>query len=250
MAFVSTYCCDDLQHVVYQPRLQPVPPYPTPRFVQVELTISLRVDRSRHYCLNDQIIDLEDEGPFSSGETLRFNLDVLRDHHRAYQVLGPVLRGLLVTGNVFLTLDPIIDDIIRHGLKIENWASNRGREVLILRAELWGTVVEHIEYQEGVVLLERASGESASESGMVPAKESSVKRMLTRVRVEAGECDQKAGQNIEKRLVNVEDCVICLEEFKVGSVALQMPCFHGDCIERCLRQSHYCPVCRIEMPTE
>ncbi|KAK6251806.1 hypothetical protein QUC31_013526 [Theobroma cacao] len=222
MAFVSTYCCDDLQHVVYQPRLEP-------------------------------FIDLEDEGPFSSEEFLRFDLDVLRDHHRAYQVLAPVLGRLLVASNVFLTFDPIIDDIIRHGLKIENWASNRGREVLILCAELWGTVVEHIEYQEEAVLLGRALEESASESGMVPAKESSVKRMLKRVRVEAGECDQKAGQNIKKRLVKVEDCVICLEEFKVGSVALQMPCshtFHGDCIEKWLKQSHYCPVCRFEMPTE
>ncbi|EOY02003.1 Uncharacterized protein TCM_011767 [Theobroma cacao] len=83
---------------------------------------------------------------------------------------------------------------------------------------------------------------------MVPAKESSVKKMLKRVSVEDGDCD---GENIKKRRVIADECVICLEELKVGSDASQMPCshtFHGDCIEKWLKQSHYCPICRFEMP--
>ncbi|PPD68958.1 hypothetical protein GOBAR_DD34157 [Gossypium barbadense] len=77
----------------------------------------------------------------------------------------------------------------------------------------------------------------SSNYGMVPAKESLVKEMVRMVRVEDG--DQ-------------EDCMICLEELEVGFYASRMPCshtFHGDCIENWLKQSHYCPFCRFEMPT-
>ena len=46
-------------------------------------------------------------------------------------------------------------------------------------------------------------------------------------------------------------CSICLEEFGGGGV-LRMPCwhyFHGGCIERWLKSSHNCPLCRFVMPT-
>ncbi|KAA3471729.1 E3 ubiquitin-protein ligase RING1-like [Gossypium australe] len=74
--------------------------------------------------------------------------------------------------------------------------------------------------------------------GMVTATESSVKEMLKGVKVEAGD---------------EEDCMICLEELKVGFEALRMPsshAFHGDCIEKWLMQSHYCPIYRYEMQTD
>ncbi|OMO69225.1 Zinc finger, RING-type [Corchorus olitorius] len=88
----------------------------------------------------------------------------------------------------------------------------------------------------------RAVEESALEFertryGMVPATESSIKRML-------------------KNVINVEqgkDCMVCLEQLEVGSCVSQMPCshdFHADCIQTWLKQSHYCPICRFEMPTE
>ncbi|XP_057981218.1 probable E3 ubiquitin-protein ligase ATL45 [Malania oleifera] len=46
-------------------------------------------------------------------------------------------------------------------------------------------------------------------------------------------------------------CVICLEEFLVGSEVRRMPCshvFHGDCIVQWLGKSHFCPLCRFSMP--
>ncbi|MBA0609782.1 hypothetical protein Godav_010721, partial [Gossypium davidsonii] len=58
---------------------------------------------------------------------------------------------------------------------------------------------------------------------MVAANESSIKEMIERVKVEAGE----------------EDCMICLEELKVGFEASRLPCshvFHGDCMEKWLKQ--------------
>ncbi|MBA0755593.1 hypothetical protein Gogos_020056 [Gossypium gossypioides] len=57
------------------------------------------------------------------------------------------------------------------------------------------------------------------EASQMPSNESSIKEMIERVKVEAGE----------------EDCMICLEELKVGFEASQIPCshvFHGDCMEK------------------
>ncbi|CAI9096584.1 OLC1v1032766C1 [Oldenlandia corymbosa var. corymbosa] len=47
-----------------------------------------------------------------------------------------------------------------------------------------------------------------------------------------------------------EECVICLEAWKVGK---EMPCkhrFHGECIEKWLKVHGTCPVCRYKMPVE
>ncbi|KAK8615011.1 hypothetical protein V6N13_068797 [Hibiscus sabdariffa] len=96
----------------------------------------------------------------------------------------------------------------------------------------------------GDTLLTRALTESASASsefernnyGMVAAREASIEEMVKRVEIEAGD----------------KTCVICLNELEVGFEAARMPCshdFHDDCIKKWLRQSHYCPICRFEMPT-
>ncbi|KAK8480887.1 hypothetical protein V6N13_004293 [Hibiscus sabdariffa] len=104
----------------------------------------------------------------------------------------------------------------------------------IIRAELTESDIN------GDNSLTRALAESASEFerdsyGMVAATEASIEEMLERVEVEAGD----------------ETCVICLNQLEVGFEASRMPCshgFHGGCIEKWLRQNHYCPICRFEMP--
>ncbi|EOY01530.1 hypothetical protein SCA6_007950 [Theobroma cacao] len=254
----ATYDLDDLDILVYQPPIESEPHYPTPRFVQVEVTIILELKLKCHYCLTDQFIDLDNADPIVFQENIRFHLHVLKNNFRAYQILAPMLRRLGVDPSSPL-FDTVIEAIIRHGRRMGTWESNKGRKVLPLHAKVWGTFVEHVNYEEEEVLVVRALEESASELetsnyNMVPAKESSIKKMLKRFRVEGGEYNQKGGENdIKRRRVEGENCVICLEELKVGSYASRMPCshaFHGDCIEKWLKQSHYCPVCRFEMPTE
>ncbi|XVE68154.1 hypothetical protein DITRI_Ditri09bG0046300 [Diplodiscus trichospermus] len=47
------------------------------------------------------------------------------------------------------------------------------------------------------------------------------------------------------------DCVICLEEFKVGEEAREMPCkhvFHSGCVEKWLQILGSGPLCRFLMP--
>ncbi|PIN04080.1 SCF ubiquitin ligase, Rbx1 component [Handroanthus impetiginosus] len=71
---------------------------------------------------------------------------------------------------------------------------------------------------------------------MVPAEDSSI-------------------ESLEKKKVltmEFETCSICLDEFPGSCETVSMPCshfFHEDCIKKWLRTSHYCPICRFEMPT-
>ncbi|CAI9775142.1 unnamed protein product [Fraxinus pennsylvanica] len=62
---------------------------------------------------------------------------------------------------------------------------------------------------------------------------------------------QKKEMEYKKDGIEVESCTICLEEISIGSVVSTLPCrhvFHGDCISSWLKRSHYCPICRFEMP--
>ncbi|WRX16152.1 zinc finger protein [Theobroma cacao] len=227
---------------------------------RIELTFFILLRRTRHYRLIDHLVDLDDDYSLFSQETMRFDLDVLQSYDRTYQILAPMLVRLKVNPNARRPR-AIIDEIIRQGCSVETSESNKESQVWPLHAMLWVTIVQHVneeEEEEEEDLIERALEESASEFessnyNMVPAKESSIKNMLKSVRVEAVECDQKGEERIMERLLETENCVICLEELKVGSDASRMPCshtFHGDCIEEWLKQSHYCPICRFEMPTE
>ncbi|WRX13894.1 hypothetical protein QQP08_006381 [Theobroma cacao] len=66
----STYHCSDLQHIVCQPLVEPQRFYPTPRSVQIELTITVQLQFRRHYCLTNQFIDLDGEASLFSQETI------------------------------------------------------------------------------------------------------------------------------------------------------------------------------------
>lgn len=102
------------------------------------------------------------------------------------------------------------------------------------------TVVHIIVYRMRMERRSSAMGEAIGQSmeentvHMVPPSESAVNKSL-------------------KSMVMMEEmnCTVCLEEMKVGSEEKAMPCshvFHEDCIRQWLRRSHYCPICRFEVP--
>ncbi|TYH33819.1 hypothetical protein ES332_D13G085500v1 [Gossypium tomentosum] len=146
-----------------------------------------------------------------------------------HQILFPSFTRLRIN-TASVGYHSFIYEILQRGRRMSHWVLSRGIncKVLPLRSN------------DGI-LMGRALAESEpkfenSNYGMVPAKESLVKEMLKTVRIEAGD---------------EEDCMICLEELEVGFDASRMPCshtFYGDCIEKWLRQSHYCPIYRFEMP--
>ncbi|OMO60713.1 Zinc finger, RING-type [Corchorus capsularis] len=220
----------------------PEPNEPPPLFHQVKLTISSRIHLIRHYCLSDVVTG---DRLLYPPETFRFESDLFKDNK---EVVSLLLSYILKSNDLFddySDLDQIVNDIMGRGLEfsesLTSVAADKEPEVLHLVAELDEIVEERIDYEsEWDLSLERAVEESeleleACNYGMVPAEEASVKEMLKKVdKAESG------------------DCMICLEEFKAEiSDALEMPCshaFHGGCIQTWLKQSHYCPVCRFEMP--
>jgi len=48
-----------------------------------------------------------------------------------------------------------------------------------------------------------------------------------------------------------ENCSVCLEGMNTKKLAMKLPCqhvFHEPCIVKWLQCSHFCPLCRFEMP--
>lgn len=90
--------------------------------------------------------------------------------------------------------------------------------------------------------------------GMVPTSDIAIEKMLKAVDFE----------EIVGLPAPQTSCVICLEEItptntedhhevEDGRIILQMPClhvFHRQCINDWLKNSHYCPTCRFQMPTK
>ncbi|MBA0843290.1 hypothetical protein Goarm_000492, partial [Gossypium armourianum] len=164
-----------------------------------------------HDCLAD-IYTTTDR--LSLRQTFPFNLHILENECLLHQILFPTFRRLRIN-TTSVGYHSFIHEILQRGRRMPHWVLSRGIncKVLPLRSVIQACIVEHC--NDGI-LMGRALAEPASEFensnyGMVPAKESLVKEMLERVRVEARD---------------EEDCMICLEVLEVGFDASRMPCSH------------------------
>ncbi|MBA0644872.1 hypothetical protein Goklo_013045 [Gossypium klotzschianum] len=221
-------------HVHHHGLIQQKRPLP-PRHIQIKLIVDINLLR------HDLIID-NYTNCFSVQQTLRFSLNILQNRNNLHELLASAFTRLRIDmPSAFY--NTLVQEIMGCGVGIANrtFESAWYCKVMYLHSTIQALLVESEINQE--TLMSRALAESRSEferinNGMVAATESSIKEMIEKVKVEAGD---------------EEKCMICLEEVEVGFEASQMPCshvFHDDCIKKWLQQSHYCPICGFEMPID
>lgn len=187
----------------------------------------------------------------------RFDMDKFKNVRLAHRIISSMLVRVGISRDDALN-KYMVDQIIVQGLILGNKLSSMGRKVLGLCVYMRREKVKsRCEFCTRFVEMQMSSGNN---EGMVPASDSAVETILKRVRVgaddnEASCCEEEKGREKRRRKVcasESDSCTVCMEEFNGGSEVACMPCshvFHDKCIRTWLRQSHYCPVCRFEVPT-
>ncbi|XP_050278353.1 uncharacterized protein LOC126719897 [Quercus robur] len=219
--------------------------------VQAYVKFFVQVKRRTRYrtCEGNLVLLRSGSSQVSSTKGVFLDLDMFKSYDYSCREISNLLGYRPEVHEDFHAC--IADEVVCFARKIGNWVSNMGRKVLPIYVDI---IVEEDFLHDERYWITRALRESAMEFerrryGMVPARKSALKGMLKRVRVE----DCVKGSEAKRRCVRErETCTICLEEFEAGSEALCMPCthiFHAGCIVKWLNESHYCPVCRFEVPT-
>ncbi|PIN04079.1 Ubiquitin--protein ligase [Handroanthus impetiginosus] len=160
---------------------------------------------------------------------IRLNLKQFQSKKTARKIIGKRIKKWPVwpDGRRFL-----IDFVLKKAWeKIESMPPSHNAVHLYMRV-----IPKHIhtfDEEDEIRYAIRRSMEGSMD-GMVPAAESSIESLENATLLESG------------------NCAICLEEFVNGGESVAMPCshiFHRDCIKKWLSTSHYCPICRFQMPT-
>nr|KJB80184.1 hypothetical protein B456_013G085200 [Gossypium raimondii] len=176
---------------------------------RVKLILSVVVIYIRHDCQADTY---STTNSLHLRETFVFNLNIQQNESQVNDIIGPTFTRLRIN----------TDSIDYRRISVWVHRSGTNCDVLPLRLKIQASVAEH--YHDDEILMRTALAESASEFE-----------------------SRNYGMTKIKKV-----CIACLEQLKVGAEAYRMPCshiFHGDCIEKWLKQNHYCPICRFEMPT-
>ncbi|EYU32800.1 hypothetical protein ABFS82_14G046800 [Erythranthe guttata] len=128
-----------------------------------------------------------------------------------------------------------------------DYAVKKAREVVVSMPPQHNVVIVRFPATLNLDLICRRAAEEMVDRNnyMVPAAESWIEKSLSKKTLTEYSPDQKGSSTT---------CAVCLEDFSGGGEddVSVMPCehyFHGDCIGKWLRTSHYCPVCRFEVPT-
>ncbi|PPD92100.1 hypothetical protein GOBAR_DD10927 [Gossypium barbadense] len=161
---------------------------------------------------------------------IQINLNILQNRNNLHELLASAFTRLRIDmPSAFY--NTLVQEIMGCGVGIANRTFDSAWycKVMYLHSTIQALLVESEINQE--TLMSRALAESRSEFERLTM-------MIEKAKVEAGD---------------EEKFMICLEEVEVGFEASQMPCshvFHDDCIKKWLQQSHYCPICRFEMPID
>lgn len=254
--------------------LETMPPrnYPNQDRLQVSITLVYHVHH-RYFSASDHMA-----GAFPSRETstllllsqedarettLRLHASVLRNPDLAFRALSSKLSSLEIDSEPHQV---IVDKIVEFGRRtIQNSIFHKGGAPFSLKAKIcrWHDMFSCqscVSHRAAAPLVHEGRRNNHNKNDMVPAKKSSVKKMLKSVRVVGEEEYGRKRRATRSRCVEEgRTCTVCLEEFGSGgdggagtSRASRMPCehvFHEECIVAWLNRSHYCPVCRFEMPT-
>ncbi|ONI20614.1 hypothetical protein PRUPE_2G025300 [Prunus persica] len=185
----------------------------------------------------------------------RFDMDMLKNYCEAHLILSSMLEIVGINRRDAFSIH-IVEQIIEQGLLIGSRVSNVGHKVLGLCVHMKKVHLKH-RYEPCMQLIERILMSNGINEGMVPASDSAIEKVLKRVRVGDGDEEEEEGRRERKRrqicASESDSCTVCMEEFNGGSEIACMPCshlFHEKCIVTWLKQSHYCPVCRFEVPTD
>lgn len=88
--------------------------------------------------------------------------------------------------------------------------------------------------------------ETSTNTRFKPASKLVVKSLIRKVY-------KKKIEKENRKKISLEECRICLEEFKNGGRVVPLACGHEfdeECLVKWLETSHVCPLCRYELPCE
>ncbi|KAL0447068.1 UNVERIFIED_CONTAM: E3 ubiquitin-protein ligase [Sesamum latifolium] len=207
------------------------PPYSRPQFL-IDLKFSCNARLISYWVTTPDSAELRflDGVLYPRIETfIHLNLRQFLWHERAREIVDSELKHWPVWGD--------------ERRRLLDFAMEKTRQAVIstppdhnlIHIDFRVSVIHQHIYDERVVV-HRILQQSMEEDTefMIPAADSSVASLESKKITEPG-----------------SSCCICMEEFEEGCDGVCMPCshvFHGDCIKKWLSTSHYCPLCRFEMP--
>ncbi|XP_059654310.1 putative RING-H2 finger protein ATL71 [Cornus florida] len=150
--------------------------------------------------------------------------------HNRLSSMGVTLDDLMCRD--LLDLSHVLDDDRTH---IPRTATHQ----VILYVTIHTMEEDEVEFdmEESMALAVEDSMEAYVASQLVPASQSSIDALE---------------KMVHNRSCSVDQCMVCLEKFSDEELITCLPCshfYHGDCIVRWLKTSHFCPLCRSEMST-
>ncbi|KAJ4966984.1 hypothetical protein NE237_018833 [Protea cynaroides] len=166
------------------------------------------------------------------------------DSLSSYETLKPCILNVLLNVNLNFVCIYLIENL-QEQITITACDTFRANQVkwvktLVFIVDIEFQMVEECKEDKNTTVREIIEATMEVGSSMGPTSKDSIKKMLNTRRFEKKEIG--------------EICVVCQEEFLVGLKVKVMSCGHvflGDCIIKCLEQSHFfCPLCCFSMSVD